>query len=509
MLGRLAELSLPQRLAKCDITLYHHIGSGGYSTVYYARLKSRPAAAKCVVTTVTNKAELQQEVSVLQRLRDKHVINFYDAFFLDDQLLLLVMEFAEGGSLQRAIKSHKLRWPNIERIAQEIIRGLAYIHEEGIIHGDLKSSNILLTKYGEVKIADFGLATITNDPIAKARRARVRGSLRWMAPELLTELPRYSTKSDIYALAMVMWEMAAETTVPFELQVVDEVVAVLVQNGVREDLPATIPVAYRKRVQRCWRQNPKKRPSARKLVSELVDIDDSEWPAFQTNGVQWNIEGALHANTLSSFHPPDIAQTQPNLGPMAYINGNTGVPDGPTKRLAEDTVHHVDDMKRSAGGLTRSSSKRRSSYRKRNSRSSKREGKARCAESSVDETCCSTSKQSVTFHKPETSTPKPGKFAHKPKNASHIRHIRHEKSPANPIEYQECMADDSSFISELSDRMSEISARCPGKSTLVPRQSASEQQFQQTHQYFRFAHQRSRFTNQETHHPNHKGQYTS
>ncbi|KAG0233780.1 hypothetical protein BGW42_007240 [Actinomortierella wolfii] len=453
------------------LTIFCKIGSGGYGTVHYAHLKTRPVAIKCITVTATDEAELnsiRQEVTVLHRLRDKHVINFYDAFLVDDQLLLLAMEFAEGGSLQAAINSRALSWSVNKRIAQEIIRGLAYIHGEGITHCDLKSSNILLTKYGEVKIADFGLAIFTMDSTVKARRAKARGSLRWMAPELLTKSPKYSPKSDIYALAMVMWEMAAKKTQPFKDQVVDEVVAALVQGGDREDLPDDTPEAYRERVHRCWDQNPMKRPNA----IDMVDSDCIEWSALQTSEIQWKVGSVFHVDNTSSCCPLEIVRTQPSHGPMTFIDDSTSVLNGSTKRPVEDVANHVDDMKLSAGDSTGTPHKRKGSRRKRRSRSSRRDSTVRSMESSVDEASGSSSKLDVTFRMPDTSTLKPGKSAHK---STIEDHIHNENCPVVPLEYPDRITEDSFLISELSNRMSGISPFVQDMSSPVPRKSALKQ----------------------------------
>ncbi|KAF9966900.1 hypothetical protein BGZ73_000810, partial [Actinomortierella ambigua] len=179
--------------------------------------------------------------------------------------LVLVMEYADGGCLEDAIDRGQLDWPNKTRIAQEIVRGLAFIHHMNVIHRDLKSMNVLLTRYREVKLCDFGMATVKVRSTSKSTSA-AKGTLRWMAPEIFAARPKYSTKSDMFALGTVMWEMAANCTTPFKDLSDNLIVVNLIRAGEREVLPDDTPQDYRQWVERCWDQDPDKRPEAKEMV---------------------------------------------------------------------------------------------------------------------------------------------------------------------------------------------------------------------------------------------------
>ncbi|KAG0244933.1 hypothetical protein BGW41_005532 [Actinomortierella wolfii] len=249
-----------------SINILDCIGRGAYGSVYRARLNSQAVAIKHIhlmPTDMAAKKAINEEIRVLKCLANRRAVKFYDATYFKDQLIV-VMELAQGGNLCSAIERHKLDWPTKYRIAREIAEGLAYIHAQGIIHRDLKSSNVLLTCDSEARLCDFGLATVKMNSslmTTDGHAARAR-SIRWMAPELLVKRPRYSTKSDMYALGMVMWEMAAKSTVPFKEQVEDIAVIKLISEGKRENLPEDTLPSYRAWVERCWRQDPAGRPEA-------------------------------------------------------------------------------------------------------------------------------------------------------------------------------------------------------------------------------------------------------
>ncbi|KAF9163996.1 hypothetical protein DFQ26_001909 [Actinomortierella ambigua] len=255
-------------------------GSGGYGSVYKGHWGNQPCAVKTFFLSQSELAQqsIQTEISFFQTLRHRHIIQFYRTH-KDHGHTYLLMELAENGSLQQAIlNTHPSLddWTARRRLASEIAQGLAFIHQEGIIHRDLKSANVLLTRHMEAKLADFGLAKVKSMTLASMRisshsRASLLGTLRWIAPELLfAKKPTYTAKSDVYALGVVMWEMAANSTRPFNDQDNDAFVALAVSQGERETFPVDTPAEYRVWAERCWHHDPIQRPHA----SEVVQIHD-------------------------------------------------------------------------------------------------------------------------------------------------------------------------------------------------------------------------------------------
>ncbi|KAF9975721.1 hypothetical protein BGZ73_000523 [Actinomortierella ambigua] len=207
------------------------------STTLFGR-EEKAAVKKFFVVQedVRQSAAIQHEIAILKTLVDRHVIQFYGTAY-HEGMLPLIMEYAEGGSLKRAIDGRRVTdWRTKKRLAQEVAYGLAYIYLEGVIHRDLKSMNVLLTHRMEVKLCDFGLATLKVCSVSST--TTLKGTIRWMAPELFALRPKYSTKSDMYALGM--------------------------------ELPEDTPDDYRKWVERCWDHDPLKRPEA----SEMVVVDN-------------------------------------------------------------------------------------------------------------------------------------------------------------------------------------------------------------------------------------------
>ncbi|KAG0224390.1 hypothetical protein BGW41_005144 [Actinomortierella wolfii] len=293
--------SLPQTHQLLRITVsseYLHydtlIGSDAHGAVYRTYWEKRRVAAKKVQVTqdeVRHVTDIQNEIDILQKLKHRHIIQFFDTTY-HENMLVLIMDYAEGGSLSQAIEDGRVaEWETKTRIAQEIVRGLDYIHYKGILHRDLKSHNVLLTGLMEVKLCDFGLATVKVRSASQSTEQSV-GTFRWMAPELLGARPKYSTKSDMYSLGMVMWEIAANCTVPFKDQPDIHIVINIVMRGERELLPDDVPMEYSQWVQRCWEHDPENRPEANEMVTEDED---------QVFSLQTGLKTVSVTNTTTSY----------------------------------------------------------------------------------------------------------------------------------------------------------------------------------------------------------------
>ncbi|KAF9155608.1 hypothetical protein DFQ26_009676 [Actinomortierella ambigua] len=293
------------------------IGAGAYGSVYGAHWKGRRVAVKelhVVEDDVHRTPDMQNEIEILKRLKCRHIIQFFGTEYHLGKLVI-IMDFADGGSLAGAIDRRELAdWSTRTRIYQEIARGLAYIHHEGIIHRDLKSMNVLLTYHKEVKLCDFGLAKIKAQ--SGLMSTTLKGTYRWMAPELFTLTPKYSFKSDMYALGMVMWEMAANCTMPFKGQTDNHTVMTFVRAGSREKLPFDTPAEYRIWVTRCWAESPDERPEAREMEGPDSILDIAETSGSLRSTV--NLTENLTNNLLAADSPVSSGDTRVTTGATGH-----------------------------------------------------------------------------------------------------------------------------------------------------------------------------------------------
>ncbi|KAF9973200.1 hypothetical protein BGZ73_003586 [Actinomortierella ambigua] len=254
------------QLGKC-------VGEGGFGAVYIGMWHGQRCAVKRFYLRGQDNL-IQKEIELVKHLRHRHIIQFLATERYEGSLVMIT-DFAEGGTLQSAIQDKRLGdgWTKKDEIYKEIAKGLAYLHSNKILHRDLKSGNVLLTKYLEVKLCDFGLAQVKINTASSrtSTQTSAEGTLRWMAPEALALRPKYSTKSDMYSLGMVMWEMASDCTTPFREQRDNFVVVGYIRQGEREEIPDETPAEYRTWIERCWEQDPNNRPEAAKMFNESID----------------------------------------------------------------------------------------------------------------------------------------------------------------------------------------------------------------------------------------------
>jgi len=185
------------------------LGVGGSAQVYLARDESlhRDVAVKVLDPQAAGDQGLRKlfvrEAQALAKLSHPNVVGVHDVGEVDG-LPYIVMEHLPGHSLkQRIDRDGPLSVSEAVRLAVEIASGLAFAHSRGIIHADLKPSNVLLDEDGHAKIADFGIARM---PQEDAQTPQLFATAMYVAPERVEGKP-VSGASDIYGLGLVLYEM--------------------------------------------------------------------------------------------------------------------------------------------------------------------------------------------------------------------------------------------------------------------------------------------------------------
>jgi serine/threonine protein kinase len=196
-----------------DLARYRFIarlGSGGMATVELAEdtVLGRRVALKRMLGAADSRglSRLQREALVGASISHPNVVSIYDVVTDDEGHLIIVMEYVDGQTLREVLdRQGKPSASEAVRILQGVAAGLDAIHAQGIVHRDVKPSNILLGADGAVKVADLGIASVP-DRTRITTSGSLLGSLNYMAPEQLEDAAA-TPAIDVYALAAVAYEV--------------------------------------------------------------------------------------------------------------------------------------------------------------------------------------------------------------------------------------------------------------------------------------------------------------
>jgi len=199
-----------------QLEILEFLGQGGMGAVYKARQKrlGRLVALKILPPQVGRDPafaeRFEREARSMAMLSHPHIVAVYDFGQTQEGLYYFTMEFVDGTDLRHVIQAGSLKPSEALAIVPQICEALQYAHEEGLVHRDIKPENILMDKKGHVKIADFGLARLLEEPgigLTLTQPHQRMGTPHYMAPEQIERPHEVDHRADIYSLGVVFYEM--------------------------------------------------------------------------------------------------------------------------------------------------------------------------------------------------------------------------------------------------------------------------------------------------------------
>ncbi|HMK13792.1 MAG TPA: serine/threonine-protein kinase [Burkholderiales bacterium] len=207
-----------QKLGRYEILL--KLGRGTMGTVYKAvdPVIDRTVAIKAINLDLPKdefedfEERFYREAKSAGRLNHPNIVTIYDAGE-SENIAYIAMEYLEGQSLREILKAGtSMSYDRISEIVAQIADGLAYAQQHGIVHRDIKPANIMITKTGQVKITDFGIAHLPTG--SKTETGTILGSPKYMSPEQIVG-KSVDGRSDIFSLGVVLYEMLTKKA-PFD-----------------------------------------------------------------------------------------------------------------------------------------------------------------------------------------------------------------------------------------------------------------------------------------------------
>ena len=258
-------------MSKPSYKIIKLLGEGSYGKAFLCTDKTDNS--QCVIKQINiqnmnekDKQDTLNEAKILEKLDHPNIIKFKEVFIANKPLktLNIVTEYADGGDLSLAIKNQRKEYFKESQILDyftQICLAIKHIHGKHIIHRDLKSQNIFLTKTGLVKLGDFGIAKNLNCTWQKAKT--MIGTPYYLSPEIVNNKP-YSFKSDIWSLGVLLYEMMA-LKMPFDANSLPMLTLKIIKGNYAPP-PQRYTADLRNLISQLLNVDPDKRPSVDQIL---------------------------------------------------------------------------------------------------------------------------------------------------------------------------------------------------------------------------------------------------
>ncbi|KAJ7036274.1 kinase-like domain-containing protein [Mycena alexandri] len=254
------------------------VARGGFADIWKGLVRGQTVCVKAMILFQrsdrrTVEQNIGHEAIIWRQLSHPNLLPFFGLYYQDERLCL-VSPWMSSGNIREFLNSAP---PYTDRVSLmlDIALGLEYLHRNGVVHGDLKGLNVLITPSRRACLADFGLSSISDAMTVQFadsddENTSVGGTARYMAPELFSEPTRHFG-SDVYAFACTCYEILTGKAPFYEIHH-DMGVAMKVVRGERPSRPDTILPDDNLwlLIQDCWAQNSANRPSLTQVIQRLL-----------------------------------------------------------------------------------------------------------------------------------------------------------------------------------------------------------------------------------------------
>lgn len=256
-----------------ELTLLEELGSGQFGVVRRGKWRgSIDVAVKMMKEGTMSEDDFIEEAKVMTKLQHQNLVQLYGVCS-QHRPIYIVTEYMRHGSLLNYLRRHEATLEgNVGMLLDmciQICKGMAYLERHNYIHRDLAARNCLVGSENVVKVADFGLARYVLDD-QYTSSGGTKFPIKWAPPEVLN-YTRFSSKSDVWAYGVLMWEVFTCGKMPYGRLKNTEVVE-RVQRGIVLERPKACFKEVYEVMRKCWNHCPEDRPSFRMLKEQLLSV---------------------------------------------------------------------------------------------------------------------------------------------------------------------------------------------------------------------------------------------
>ncbi|XP_076806007.1 tyrosine-protein kinase Src42A-like [Clavelina lepadiformis] len=256
---------------RSSLTLTHKLGEGQFGEVHEGRWnKTTKVAIKTLKSGSMDKEEFLREAQLMKKLRHPKLVQLY-AVCSRNEPIYIVAELMSNGALNKYLQGagRMLETPTLIDMGAQVASGMAYLETNNYIHRDLAARNILVGQNNICKVADFGLARVTQNEIYETREG-AKFPIKWTAPEAAT-MQRFTIKSDVWSFGILLTEIVGKGRMPYPGMSNREVIE-QVERGYRMPKISECPDALYEIMLECWNKDPLNRPSFETLQWRLEEF---------------------------------------------------------------------------------------------------------------------------------------------------------------------------------------------------------------------------------------------
>ncbi|XP_071524539.1 tyrosine-protein kinase TXK isoform X2 [Panulirus ornatus] len=254
-----------------ELNLLEELGSGQFGVVRHGKLRCLDVAVKMMKEGTMSEDEFIEEAKVMTQLKHTNLVQLYGVCSRH-RPIYIVTEYLRYGSLLQYLRSNERSLLNnidiLSDMCLQVCAGMAYLENHKFIHRDLAARNCLVGAQNVIKVGDFGLARyVVDDEYTGSGGAKF--PIKWAAPEVLNFM-RFSSKSDVWAFGVLMWEVFTCGKMPYGRMKNAEVVE-MVQNGRVLEQPRFCPDYVYTIMRQCWIPSAEMRPSFSDIARSFPD----------------------------------------------------------------------------------------------------------------------------------------------------------------------------------------------------------------------------------------------